>query len=86
MFRIRFKKKAYKDLLKVPSAMIKRVVAAIDELAIDPRPEVSKKLKGSRENLWRIRIVITGLFTLSRKPSKFLRSERLDTGRISTNK
>jgi mRNA interferase RelE/StbE len=56
MFHIRFKKKAYKELLKAPAAMIKRVVAAIDELAIDPRPEGSKKLKGSRENLWRIRI------------------------------
>ena len=36
--------------------MIKKVAVAIDELAIEPRPEGSKKLKSSDENLWRIRI------------------------------
>lgn len=36
--------------------MIKKVGVAIDELAIEPRPEGSKKLKSSDENLWRIRI------------------------------
>lgn len=56
MYHIRFKKKAYKELLKLPSVMIKKVATAIDELAANPRPEGSKKLKGSNENLWRIRI------------------------------
>lgn len=56
MYYIKFKKKAYKELLKLPSVMIKKVAAAIDDLANDPRPEGSEKLKGSDENLWRIRI------------------------------
>lgn len=56
MYDIKFKKKAYKELFKLPSIMIKKVAISIDELAVDPRPEGSKKLKGSNENLWRIRI------------------------------
>ena len=56
MYHIRFKKKAQKDLFKLPSAVIKKIVLSIDGLAINPRPEGSKKLKGSDENLWRIRI------------------------------
>lgn len=56
MFEIRFKKKAYKELLSLPSLMIRKVVVAIDDLAVNPRPEGSKKLKGGNENLQRIRI------------------------------
>ncbi|MDH5475728.1 MAG: type II toxin-antitoxin system RelE/ParE family toxin [Cyclobacteriaceae bacterium] len=56
MYFIKFKKKAYKDLLKLPSTVIKKIVTSIDGLAINPRPDGSKKLKGSDENLWRIRI------------------------------
>ncbi len=56
MYHIKFKKKAQKELFKLPSVMIKKVAATIDQLESDPRPEGSKKLKGSSENLWRIRI------------------------------
>ncbi|MEQ8478729.1 type II toxin-antitoxin system RelE/ParE family toxin [Fulvivirga sp.] len=56
MYHIRFKKKAQKELFKLPSVMIKKLAASIDQLELDPRPDGSKKLKGSNENLWRIRI------------------------------
>lgn len=56
MYIIKFKKKAHKYLLKLPTLVIKKIVASIDGLAINPRPEGSIKLKGSDENLWRIRV------------------------------
>lgn len=56
MYLIKFKKKATKELFKLPSQAIKKIVIAIDGLEEDPRPEGSKKLKGSDENMWRIRI------------------------------
>lgn len=56
MYTITFKKKAEKELRKIPVNMLTKVAAAIDELAEEPRPNGSKKLKGSEEELWRIRI------------------------------
>jgi len=56
MYQIKFKKKAQKELFKLPVKTIKKVVQSIDQLEINPRPDGSKKLKGSNENLWRIRI------------------------------
>lgn len=56
MYQIRFKKKAQKELLNLPKSIIKTVVTSIDNLSSNPRPKGSKKLRGSKENLWRIRI------------------------------
>lgn len=56
MYQIRFKKKAQKELQSLPKSIIKIVVASIDNLSSNPRPRGSKKLRGSKENLWRIRI------------------------------
>ncbi len=41
---------------KLPLAILKKVEIAIDNLSIEPRPSSCKKLKGSLESLWRIRI------------------------------
>jgi mRNA interferase RelE/StbE len=55
VFKITFKKKAAKELLKLPKAAILKLSKSIDGLQENPRPEGSKKLKGSREEMWRIR-------------------------------
>jgi mRNA interferase RelE/StbE len=46
---------AEKDIERFPVNAIKRIVKAIDGLSTDPRPVGAKKLKGSDENLYRIR-------------------------------
>jgi len=56
MYYVKFKKKAFRELLKLPSEIIKKVTTSVDDLSVNPRPKGSKKLKGSNENLWRIRI------------------------------
>jgi len=56
MYQITFKKKAAKEMLKLPSSMLPKIVKSIDNLSKNPRPEGSKKLRGSDEDLWRIRI------------------------------
>lgn len=56
MYQIIFKKSAEKELQKLPSQIIKRLVPAIDSLSKDPRPSGAKKLQGNKENIWRIRV------------------------------
>lgn len=56
MYEILFSRSAEKDLEKLPKSVIKRTSQAIDELAENPRPPGCKKLKGSDDNLWRIRV------------------------------
>lgn len=56
MYQIILSRSAEKDLDKLPAPTVKRVAKAIDGLAEDPRPSGCKKLKGTDENLWRIRI------------------------------
>lgn len=46
---------AQRQLAKLHRPMQARIVAAIDELAANPRPPGAKKLSG-KENLWRIRV------------------------------
>ena len=56
MYLIKFKKRAAKELRKLPVAIFKKAAQSIDGLSKNPRPKGSKKLKGSDENMWRIRI------------------------------
>lgn len=56
MYIITFRKSAEKEIYKLPFVLIKRVEKAIDNLAIQPRPNGVKKLQGQDENLWRIRV------------------------------
>ncbi len=55
-YRIVIGRSAEKEIRKLPSSVLKRVVNAISELSENPRPDGCKKLKGSDEELWRIRI------------------------------
>lgn len=54
MHRIEIKKSALKELSQIPPPYNKKIVEAIDNLALNPRPSGCKKLKGSEA--YRIRI------------------------------
>jgi len=56
MYKIIISNSAEKDMDNLPSVALKKVEVAIDSLSDDPRPPGCKKLKGSYENLWRIRV------------------------------
>jgi len=55
-YTISFKSTASKEISRLPKPVVKRVVKAIDNLAQNPRPDGVKKIKGSDENLYRIRV------------------------------
>lgn len=52
-YKISIRRKAQKQLIKIPTSDYKKVKAAIYDLANNPRPSESKKLKG--RSGWRIR-------------------------------
>ena len=54
-YQIEWKNSAYKELQKLPRAMIPRIVAAVSDLATEPFPQGVKKLVGS-ELSYRIRV------------------------------
>ena len=54
MYSIQLKKSAFKELSNIPPPYNKKIVDAIDSLAINPRPEGVKKLKGAEA--FRIRV------------------------------
>jgi mRNA interferase RelE/StbE len=56
MYRITLTRSAFKELHSLPNEVIKRISEKIDSLAETPRPQGSKKLKGTSDDLWRIRI------------------------------
>jgi mRNA interferase RelE/StbE len=56
MYRIIIGNSAEKDMDKLPIPALKKVEKAIDHLSIEPRPDGCKKLKGTAEYLWRIRV------------------------------
>ena len=56
MFTITINPSALKELSKLPKVTIKKAEKAIDSLANNPRPIGVKKLKGTEESLYRIRI------------------------------
>jgi mRNA interferase RelE/StbE len=55
-YAIRLRKQALKELEHLPKLVTQKISAAIEELATNPRPKGSKKLKGEQEYLWRIHI------------------------------
>ena len=55
MYRIIVDSSAEKDIDQLPTNIVKKIAKAIDALATDPRPIGVKKLRGSQENLYRIR-------------------------------
>jgi len=52
-YRIEVSKKVRKDLRKIPASDVERILGVIRDLATDPRPHGSKKLKGNE--LFRVR-------------------------------
>ncbi|WP_414622388.1 type II toxin-antitoxin system RelE family toxin [Calothrix sp. CCY 0018] len=54
-YEIKISKSASKQIKKLSSELQERIQNKIDELAIEPRPDKVKKLKG-RENGYRIRV------------------------------
>lgn len=55
MYEILIERRAEKDLRRLAAEIFQRLIAAIQALADDPRPDGCKKLTGS-ENDWRIRV------------------------------
>ena len=54
-FRVEWKKSTRKDLRRLPSAVVERVVKAVESLAGNPFPHGVEKLSGS-EHAFRIRL------------------------------
>ena len=54
MYKLILKKSAVKEINSLPKRVLGNVVAVIDSLAENPRPEGCTKLKG-KEKLWRVR-------------------------------
>ena len=52
-YRLLFKRSVAKELRAIPSANVKRLIARIEELALNPRPAGSEKL--SAQERYRIR-------------------------------
>lgn len=55
-YKIQIRKHALKELEALPIKANRIIIKAIDGLSIEPRPEGSKKLKGEKEYMWRIRV------------------------------
>jgi mRNA interferase RelE/StbE len=56
MYTVTFKPSALKELNDLNNKDVKRIMEKITALEQEPRPVNCKKLKGSNENLYRIRI------------------------------
>ncbi len=54
-YRVLLKKPVDKDLRRINPTQVLRIIEAIRELAVNPFPASSRKLRGS-ENLYRVRI------------------------------
>ena len=54
-FQVEWKNSALKELRKLPRQIIERVVAAVDDLSVNPYPHGVRKLVGS-EHTYRIRV------------------------------
>ena len=55
-YNIEFDRRVKKDLNSVPAQTIERIKTAIANLADNPYPPSSVKLKGQNQNYWRIRV------------------------------
>ncbi len=56
IYKIIITKHALKEIINLPAKTSKQVSLVIDDLANNPRPHGSKKLKGEKEYLWRVRV------------------------------
>ena len=56
IYEIIVKKSAVKEIENLPLKVLPKITQSINDLAVTPRPLNSKKLKGTKSNLWRIRV------------------------------
>lgn len=56
LYRIVVSRSAEKDLKRLSTSIFKRIAVKVDALAENPRPSGSKKLKGTQDELWRVRV------------------------------
>ena len=56
LYKIKFDSRVKKDLKSIPAQDIKRIKSAISELENKPRPDGCKKLKGNKQDFYRIRV------------------------------
>lgn len=56
MYKVIIKKEALKELKLLPRIVVVDITKSIEQLSDNPRPAGCKKLKGSKEDLWRIRV------------------------------
>jgi mRNA interferase RelE/StbE len=54
-YRVQLKKPVHKVLSRLPKDLLRRIAAAIDALALDPRPSGCKKLAGKYDH-FRVRV------------------------------
>jgi mRNA interferase RelE/StbE len=54
-YRVALARSAEKELQRLPSALVTRIVPRLEQLATEPRPPGCKKLRGGDKE-WRIRI------------------------------
>ena len=54
-YTTQFKRSVYRALQRLPQNVRRRIIAAIEALATDPRPEGCRKLQAPAD-LWRIRV------------------------------
>ena len=56
MYKVQFSKQAGKELSNLPKTVVKRVIITSEGLAENPQPNGCKKLRGTKENLYRVRV------------------------------
>lgn len=56
MYRIVVSHSAEKEMDRLPVSVNRRMGVVINSLSNNPRPRGSKKLKGTKENIWRVRV------------------------------
>lgn len=54
-YKVKFEKKYLKDIENIPKKARDKIVQSVHALASDPRPSGCKKIKGTKEPLYRIR-------------------------------
>ena len=55
LYAVSFRRSAEKDLRRLDAAVQRRVLQAVEELAVDPRPAGCRKMQGG-EDAFRIRV------------------------------
>ncbi|MCW5556116.1 MAG: hypothetical protein KIS67_28665 [Verrucomicrobiae bacterium] len=81
-YRVEWKKSTRKDMRRLPSATVDRVIKTVEALAGNPFPQGVEKLSGS-DHAFRIRLGDSRLFTKWLKPQSWLKSSASGIGRMS---